>query len=374
LEKGIFISAIQPGTAVEGLFCVSSKRILETRNKEPYLAITLTDRTGEIEGRIWDEVKRLDSVFLQGDYVRIKGEAQKFRETTQLKITYLESIKDDSVDPGLFLPVTEADIDELWSEFKKYVSEIKCDTFAVLLKEIFKDQKIKKAFKTAPAGKRMHHAYIGGLLEHSLSVTKLANSLCSLYSHLDRDLLISAALIHDIGKIYEFNFSRPPIDYSDKGRLIGHVVMGISIIDGFVAKLGIKESSEKIIALKHLVLSHHGQREFGAPIVPMMEEAMVLNYIDDLDAKLNYLKGLKRDVSPACASHADRGQDYCWTDYQRLLDRHFYLPACTSQTGRQIQNKATEGKDLTEAKEDADDACPDQSPVQSDMWSNTKAW
>ncbi len=338
MEKGTYISAIQPGATVEGLFCVSSKRMLETRNGEPYLAVTLTDRTGEIEGRVWEGAKRLDAVFSKGDYVRIRGEAQKFREATQLKITHLESIGDDGVDPGLFLPVAQADTDELWSEFRKYIRGIKSDVFVSLLNEIFRDRKISKAFKLAPAGKRMHHAYIGGLLEHSVSVARLADSVCRLYPHLDRDLLVSAALIHDIGKIEEFTFSRPPIDYSDKGRLLGHIVLGISIIDNFVARLGIKDSSQQIVTLKHLVLSHHGQREFGAPVVPMMEEAIALNYIDDLDAKLNYLGGLKKDIP---------GAAYGWTEYQRLLERHFYL---------QGQDKAL--KESTEDMEAEDPSAP----------------
>jgi 3'-5' exoribonuclease len=359
LKKGIYISAIRPATSVEGLFCVSSKRMLETRNGEPYLAITLTDRTGEIEGRVWEGAKQLDTVFSKGDYVRIRGEAQKFREATQLKITHLELIGDDKVDPGLFLPVTQADTDELWSEFRKYIRGIKSDVLVSLLNGIFKDRKISEAFKLAPAGKRMHHAYIGGLLEHSVSVTRLANSVCRLYPYLDRDLLVSAALIHDIGKIDEFTFSRPPIDYSDRGRLLGHVVLGISIIDSFVARLGIKDSSQQIVTLKHLVLSHHGQREFGAPVVPMMEEAIALNYIDDLDAKLNYLGGLKKDIS---------GATYGWTEYQRLFERHFYL---------QGQDEAVEDKALKEATdlsrlktEDID--VKDRPETQPNLWSKKK--
>jgi len=349
LDKGIFISEIRPATSVEGLFCVSSKRMLETRNKEPYLAITLTDRTGEIEGRVWEGARQLDTVFSKGDYVRIKGDAQKFREATQLKITYLESVRDNSVDPGLFLPVTPADTDELWSEFRKYIREIKSNVLVSLLNEIFKDRKISEAFKLAPAAKRMHHAYIGGLLEHSVSVTRLANSVCKLYPYLDRNLLMSAALIHDIGKIEEFTFSRPPIDYSDRGRLLGHIVLGISIIDSFIARLGIKDSSQQIVALKHLILSHHGQKEFGAPVLPMMEEAIALNYIDDLDAKLNYLGKLKKDIS---------GPSYGWTEYQRLFERYFYLPG---------PDEVVEDKARKEAMEDV--SAEDRSEAQPSLWS-----
>ncbi len=290
--------------------------MLETRNGDPYLAITLTDRTGEIEGRVWNRARELDSVFAQKDYVRIKGEAQKFRDSIQLKITHLEPVGDEEVDSGLFLPVTQADTEKLWSEFNGYIKGIRSRVLSSLLNAIFRDQRISKAFKLAPAGKKMHHAYIGGLLEHSVSVTRMADSVCRLYPGLDRDLLVSGALIHDIGKIDEFSYSRPPIDYTDTGRLLGHVVLGASIIDSFIARLDIEASSSQIIALKHLVLSHHGQKEFGAPVLPMIEEAVVLNMIDDLDAKLNYLERLKRDI---------HGTGYGWTDYQRLFERYFYL-------------------------------------------------
>ncbi len=290
--------------------------MLETRNGDPYLAITLTDRTGEIEGRVWNRARELDSVFAQKDYVRIKGEAQKFRDSIQLKITHLEPVGDEEVDSGLFLPVTQADTEKLWSEFNGYIKGIRSRVLSSLLNAIFRDQRISKAFKLAPAGKKMHHAYIGGLLEHSVSVTRMADSVCRLYPGLDRDLLVSGALIHDIGKIDEFSYSRPPIDYTDTGRLLGHVVLGASIIDSFIARLDIEASSSQIITLKHLVLSHHGQKEFGAPVLPMIEEAVVLNMIDDLDAKLNYLERLKRDI---------HGTGYGWTDYQRLFERYFYL-------------------------------------------------
>ena len=348
LKKGIFVSDIEPGLRTEGMFCVSSKKLLETRNGAPYLAITLIDMSGEVEGRIWNDVKQFDSLFDQGDYIRIKGDAQKFRDETQLKITYLESVSAKDVDPKLFLPVTQADTDNLWADFRKYINGIKSIVFTSLLNEMFGDRKISEAFRLAPAAKRMHHAYIGGLLEHSVSVTRLADSVCALYPHLDRDLLVSAALIHDIGKIDEFTFTRAPIDYSDRGRLLGHVVLGSSIIDGFIKRLDMDASSRQLVALKHLVLSHHGQREFGAPVLPMMEEAMVLHMIDNLDAKLNYLGKLKKGIP---------GPNYGWTAYQNLFERHFYLK------GPDMGKDGPAGKDATE-----DDMTRDRAGLQPSLW------
>ena len=326
--------------------------MLETKNGDPYLAITLVDRTGEIEGRVWNRARKIDSVFAQRDYVRIKGEAQKFRDAIQLKITHLEPVEDEKVDAGLFLPVTQADTEELWSEFNGYIKGIRSTVLSSLLNAIFRDQEISKAFRLAPAGKRMHHAYIGGLLEHSVSVTRLADSVCRLYPQLDRDLLVSGALIHDIGKIDEFSYSRPPIDYTDTGRLLGHVVLGTSIIDSFIAKLDIEASSPQIIALKHLVLSHHGQREFGAPVLPMIEEALVLNMIDDLDAKLNYLGRLKKDIHET---------GYSWTDYQRLFERYFYLHGLEDVKENRAQKEAA-GDIRTKKRPD----------LQPSLWSGRK--
>jgi len=316
MAKGTYVTDIRPGTQVQGIFCVDSKRLLETKSGAPYLALTLVDRSGRIEARMWDQAPEVDGIVSRGDYVHIRGEAQRFREAVQLRLIEVRPVEED-VDPALFLPATDADIDALWGELQKFMKGIGTPALATLLHSIFRDLQIGRAFRQAPAAKRMHHACIGGLLEHTVSVARLAEAVCGLYPHLDRDLLLAAALLHDIGKIEEFSFRTPPIEYSDKGRLLGHLVLGVSIIERFAGELNVTDSAGKITALKHLVLSHHGQREFGAPVLPMMEEALVLHLLDDMDAKLNYLNSLKRDIP---------GPGHGWTEYQRLLERYFYLP------------------------------------------------
>lgn len=316
MEKGVFIHDIQPAQAVIGLFCVRTKRLLETRNGDPYLALTLLDRTGEIEARAWDQALEWDSVFSERDYVRIHGEAQRFREAVQLKVNHLEWVDPKEVDPEPFLPVTPADQKALRAEFQRLVKEVQDPILCVLLRAIFGDQDLSKAFRQAPAAKRMHHAYLGGLLEHTVSVARVVRSVCKDYPFLDRNLLLAAALLHDIGKIEEFTYDRPPIEYSDRGRLLGHMVLGVAILDRFAAVAGIERHEGRLVALKHLVLSHHGEREFGSPVVPMTEEAFALHLLDDLDAKLNYLNTLREEVP---------GPGYGWTGYQRLMDRFFYL-------------------------------------------------
>jgi len=195
---------------------------------------------------------------------------------------------------------------------------VKDPVLSGLLGFIFRDRRIAAAFRAAPAAKRMHHAYIGGLLEHSVSVARNAVQVSRLYPQIDRDLLVTGAILHDIGKIDELRYDAPPIDYTDRGRLLGHIAIGLTIVEGFCPLLeDTSGAGERISALKHLILSHHGQREFGSPVLPMTEEALVLHLIDDLDAKLNFLAGLKKTLPAGRRS---------WTDFQRMLDRYLFLP------------------------------------------------
>ncbi|MGQ9499560.1 MAG: 3'-5' exoribonuclease YhaM family protein [Dissulfurimicrobium sp.] len=316
MEKGKFITEIRTNDLVEGVFLVKSKHLYSSKNGSPYIALTIMDKTGEIEGRIWENAQAVNNTFKERDFVFIKGDAVSWQGVTQIKISDIKILNDDEVDPALFMPVCPVNTEELWHELQKYIKKINCLPFKRLLTEIFKNNEIRDGFLKAPAAKRMHHAYVGGLLEHSVSVARLANTISGLYPQLDRDLLITAAILHDIGKSKEFSFERPPIEYSDKGRLIGHLVLGVAIIDDVASSLGLDKDANELVALKHLVLSHHGQREFGAPVLPMMEEAVALHLIDDLDAKLNYLNGLKSGIG---------GNGYGWTEYQRPLERYFYL-------------------------------------------------
>lgn len=333
MEKGIFVQDIGPGSSVEGVFVIEQKRLLDTRSGAPYLALTLLDRTGRIEARLWENAPQAERALSSGDTVLVRGEGQSFRESLQLKLSHIERI--EACEPGFFLPVTPEDRDALWKELWKIAKGVKTPALAALLRAVFRDDGLARAFRSAPAAKRMHHAYIGGLLEHSVSVARSAEAACRLYPALDRDLLVTGALLHDIGKIRELRYDVPPLDYTDEGRLLGHIVLGISIIDACLAGMPPADPSTEggISALKHLVLSHHGQREFGSPVLPMTEEALVLNLIDDLDAKLNYMKGLRKTLPEGRHS---------WTEYQKTLERYLYLPGLRPPGVNQAESGASD--------------------------------
>ncbi len=343
MEKGLFIRDIQPGMVVTGLFCVASKSMRQTRNGIPFISMTLTDNSGNMEARIWDRAMEFDGLFSKGDIIVLHAEAVEFNGQCQLKVNDLKPLgqDQDDIDPAMFLPVAPVDRDACWKECEKAMRGVKRPEFRKILREIFSNPETRRMFCQAPAAKKMHHAYIGGLLEHSLNLVRLSSEICRLYSHLDRDLLVTASLCHDIGKIREFSWARPPIDYTDAGRLLGHIVMGLRMVETAMQVAGLNYDSRDLMALRHIILSHHGQREFGSPVLPMTEEAVVFHMLDDLDAKLNFLSGLKAE-----------GREPGWTEFQRLFERYFFLrprtPAGLAQeeehSGSQVQTKDNGGE------------------------------
>ncbi len=315
--KGIFIEAIKADTPVEGIFCVASKRLLETRNGSPYLALKLMDRTGEIEARMWNNALQADPLFQQGDFVQVQADAQRYRDEVQLNLKSVSPADIMAVNAADFMPVAPCDLEQCEKQFDRFLKTVRRVPLGPFLKALFrKGSRTRQLFITAPAAKRMHQAYIGGLLEHSVAVASLAAETARLYPMLDRELLVAGALVHDIGKIEEFKFDRPPIDYTDRGRLLGHSALGVEMLDQCASETGIDNTHQDIIALKHMVLSHHGQREFGASVLPMTPEAMALHLIDDIDAKMSFLAQLGGSIT---------GEGPEWSPYQKLFERFFYL-------------------------------------------------
>jgi len=320
MDKGLYINEINPGARVHGVFCVASKDLRSTRAGKPYIALELMDATGTMEARVWEDADRLSGLFDVGDYILIDAEAQEYNEKCQLKLNTLAPVEQDEVELEAFVPVAEIDRERAWDFVKDVVDQLEDRELGALLEALFSDPAIAEGFRNAPAARRIHHAAIGGLMEHSLSVLLLCRQVASLYPHLNQQLLEAAAICHDIGKIKEFSWQRMPIDYTKEGRLLGHIAMGIEMLAGAALRAGLDPESDTLLHLKHIVLSHHGRREYGSPVLPMTEEAMVFHMMDDLDAKINYLGGLKeeRDGSLEEDQHA-------WSSYQRLFERFFLL-------------------------------------------------
>ncbi len=314
-NKGCNIKDIQDGQAVRGIFLVRQMSRAETRAGKPYLSLTLMDRTGELAGRVWDNADALAAHCPAGAFVQVTAQAQAYKDILQLKINNLQKVEATEVDPAEFLPATPADIPALKKELRKFIKSIENAHLQSLLQALFKNGDFFDKFCRAPAAKNMHHAYLGGLLEHTMAVARLADQTCGLYPELDRSLLLSGALLHDIGKVEEFSFEVFPFDYSDQGRLVGHFVIGVEMIHDVLKTL---QGFPPDLAdrLKHLILSHHGRHEFGSPVLPMTSEAFVLNLLDDLDAKMNFLNRLNEQAGKA---------GYQWSEYQRMFERFLFI-------------------------------------------------
>jgi 3'-5' exoribonuclease len=322
-SKDVQIKEITDGQAVHDLFLVREMSRGETKAGKPYLSLVLMDASGEISGRVWENAEQIMGECPTGAIVSVAGQAQAYKGVLQLRIDTLSRIADSEVNLALFVPSVQGNVTAMAKELVKLAGSVENPFLKELLLALFGERRIMQAFKKAPAAKVMHHAYVGGLLEHTLAVARLADSISTLYPGLDRSLLLAGALLHDIGKLKEFNFDTFPFEYSDRGRLVGHMVLGIEMIQEKIN--GISGFPEDLTdRLKHLILSHHGRHEFGSPSLPMMQEAFALNFLDDLDAKINYLDRLAGQA---------KGEGYQWTEFQRNLERFLFVKGHRADDG-----------------------------------------
>ena len=315
--KKQFINAIKAGDAIDDIFVLSEKTLSQKRDGKNFLNITVSDKSGSIKGVVWDNVDQIASGITAGGFVNIKGKVSEYKGMLQLGVKTMAAVSPDSVNPSDFIPATDLNIDDMYIRLLKISASIETGYLKELLEAFWDDEDFVRKFKTAPAAKKMHHAYLGGLLEHTLSMTILANKIANHYSEyytgIDRDLLLTGAILHDIGKTIEFDY-KFSIDYSVQGRLLNHIVIGIEMLDEKLRK--IKDfPEEQAILLKHMIISHHGVREFGSPEPPKTIEAVLLNYIDEIDSKVNCIREFIATEDP----------NETWTSYHKLLERHFYI-------------------------------------------------
>lgn len=311
--KAQFAAGLTAGVMVDDVFVISDKAIAQKKNGENYLNVTLSDRTGEIKGVAWDNVSEAAAAGAVGDFVRVKGGVSDYRGTLQLTVRELSPVERDSVKRDDFLPASRRNPDQMLERLKKTVDENIEDTDIRSLFEAFwADEGFVDGFKRAPGGKKMHHAYLGGLLEHTLSMTVLVGKIAAHYTGIDMEILLAGTILHDIGKIREFEYDYT-IDYSDEGKLLTHIVIGCGMLDEKIRQIpGFPR--EKAMLLKHMIVSHHGSREFGSPEPPRTLEAVLLNHIDDIDAKMNGLREFIAKEDPR----------ENWTSYNPMLRRQLF--------------------------------------------------
>lgn len=307
------IEDIREKTKVGGNFLVSRKDMAVGKSGKPYIMVRLMDSTGEVEARVWDNADAIANDFKKDDVCRVEGFAVSYQGSIQVNISAMAALPKDKFSLRDFLPATDRDPDEMMAELLGIISTMKDGDIRGFFDLLFsEDADVLELFKLSPAAKGMHHNRLGGLLEHVLSVSKIAVFISSHYDNIDRDMLIAGVILHDIGKIHELSYKRS-FDYTDKGQLIGHITIGAGMVDEITGRIdGFPE--EKAVLMKHMVISHHGVLEFGSPKVPMTVEAVILSFMDDLDAKVEATQRYIRD---------DKGETN-WTAYHRMLGRYLF--------------------------------------------------
>ena len=304
-----FVAELRDGDMVSSIYLCKNKRTLQTKAGKNYYSMQLHDKTGAVDGKVWDINNGIDH-FESMDYIQVDAQVISYQGAIQLNIRRIRKAKEGEYDPRDYMPYSKKNIDEMYNEMTDMIGSVKEPHLLKLLRMVFmEDKDYINRFKLHSAAKTMHHNFAGGLLEHSLSVAKLCDFYAANYPAINRDLLISAALLHDIGKMDEIS-DFPENDYTDEGQLIGHIVKGVLIveekikeIEGFPQKL----SSE----LKHCILSHHGELEFGSPKKPALIEAVALSFADNTDAKLEGFVELLE-------SSGKQNQD--WLGFNKMFD------------------------------------------------------
>ncbi len=288
--KDIYVRDLQPNQTIVAAFLVQAKDVRFKRTGESYLSLILADKTGDLEAKIWENVEEFEPLFERDDFVKVKGAVQVFRQRPQLTVHKLRRLEEQEVDLTDFFPRSARDPEEMWRELEAVVAAVQNPHLHALLSAILSDPEIASRLKSAPAAKSFHHAYLGGLLEHNLSLCRVAKLVVQNYPGLDEDLVIAGIVLHDLGKIYELSYSRS-FGYTSEGQLLGHMILEIEILHRKLAQMPEFPRPLQTL-LEHLIISHHGQYDFGSPKLPMFPEALLLHYLDDLDSKLQGMQSL----------------------------------------------------------------------------------
>ncbi|RZD16742.1 MAG: HD domain-containing protein [Candidatus Acididesulfobacter guangdongensis] len=309
----LFISDLKENEKADSIFLVKNKSLLKGKTGKDYISLKLSDKTGDIKANIWDNTQKFANIFEAGDFIRIKSKTSVFQNELQLNISDAEKIDVTSGDLCLFLRSSRFNIDDMYLELCTILREnIKDKYISELINSFLNDEHYTDKLKSLPAAKSIHHAYIGGLLEHTLSIVK-AGLLMSMHykDSVNKDVMLASCFLHDAGKIQELRFNKNIAEYSDEGRLLGHIVLGINCISKRIESIKGFPENLKIIIL-HSIASHHGELEFGSPKRPKTIEALILHFIDNMDARVNQFEGLTEETAKVSY----------WSNYSKHLDRY----------------------------------------------------
>ena len=309
------ISQLNAAERVQQVFLISQPQLRSTNRGDYYIAAYLSDSTGRINGRMWQATEEIFQTLPAEGFVWLQGRTENYQGSPQIVIDAIKPIPIEDVDLSEFLPATDRNIDEMFAEVKKIVSSIKNPHLARLCQAFLADEPLMRLFRSAPAAIALHHAYLGGLLEHTLSLMQLGVRILPQYPHLDADLVLTGLFLHDIGKTTELDYDIS-FKYSDQGRLLGHIVQGSIMVQQKIKELDSPETFPPVLqnSLLHIIVSHHGIKEFGCPVLPATPEAFAVHHLDNLDSKI----ALVFTEIDKCSNQTD------WTNYVRAIEAPVY--------------------------------------------------
>ena len=310
--KKQFIKELIVGNKVNDVFYIRSRRQLEKRDGSKFLILELSDKTGTVEGKIWDYVDDLFSESSPGNFAKVEGSVSEYMGETQITISNILKVSEKEVSGKDFIASSKFDIETMYKEFTTYIELVKDSDLKKLLVNLFSNSEFVTRFQNAPASTGIHHGYLGGLLEHTLFMLRLSQSVPDVYPEIDYSLLVTGLILHDVGKITSYTYEKV-IDHTDEGQLIGHIVRGYEIAKNEIDKItGFPEHKKQM--LLHIILSHHGLREYGSPTTPKFAEAFMVHDLDNLDARMMMF----RDTT-------EKNQDTKWSDYHQFLETRVFI-------------------------------------------------
>jgi len=346
---------------ITSLFVVAAKQVKSKKNGELYLSLVLADRSGQLQANMWDNVGDSISSFDQDDFIKVKGILHKYNGRWQMTIHKIRKLGESEIDYADYLPKTPKDIEQLWKTVCGYVESFQNPWLKALLHQFMSDEPLVAAYKNAPAAKTLHHAFVGGLLDHVVSLFTVCDLASRNYPQVNRDLLLTGAFLHDIGKLHELSYQRS-ITYTTKGQLLGHMIIELEMLHEKLR--GVPGFPDELkILLEHLIISHHGQYEFGSPKLPMFPEALMLHYLDDLDSKMEAMRAqFEREAD----------LDSAWTGYnpslaRPLLNTQKFLDKSSAKSKKEEAPKPATpaADDFAESSSKDDEVSTDSAPVET---------